>query len=274
MSEQDLTCLDAHFAFGKNWAVYAEKITKDEIEEAVRGLSRLLGGGRLDGSRVLDIGSGSGLHSLAALRLGAAEVVAVDIDLDSVATTRAVLERHAADGHFSVQTSNVFDLDPATWGTFDIVYSWGVLHHTGDMVRAIRCAASMVAVDGQFVFALYRRTWLCSLWKIEKRWYARASASTQLLVRTAYVSFFRLGLWLTGRTLRQHVSQYRNNRGMDFLHDVHDWLGGFPYESASPEEVDHLMRQINFREIRTFTRKRRPFGILGSGCDEYIYAKN
>src|SRR5207247_8238271 len=100
------------FAFGRNWAAYAEKIAHAEIDEAVRGLSRLLGNERLDGKRFLDIGSGSGLHSLAALHLGAKEVVAVDIDADSVATTKAVLERHAPRGTFRVEQKSVFDLDP------------------------------------------------------------------------------------------------------------------------------------------------------------------
>ena len=76
----DLTSYESHFAFGKNWSAYAAKITAAEIAEAEKELSRLLEGGRLDGQRFLDIGSGSGLHSLAALRLGAREVVAIDID--------------------------------------------------------------------------------------------------------------------------------------------------------------------------------------------------
>lgn len=89
--DQDLTRAESHFAFGRNWAEYAGKITEAEVREAEAGLLRLMGGERLEGKRFLDIGSGSGLHSLAALRLGAREVLAVDIDADSVATTRAVL---------------------------------------------------------------------------------------------------------------------------------------------------------------------------------------
>ena len=107
MSNSDLTQQHTHFAFGQNWAEYAEKITKAEIEEAERGLQRLLGNERLDGKRFLDIGSGSGLHSLAALRLGAREVLAVDIDPDSVATTRAVLTGHAPQERFGVDQKSV-----------------------------------------------------------------------------------------------------------------------------------------------------------------------
>src|SRR6516165_5570957 len=91
----DLLEADSHFAFGKNWASYSKLVTDARVEEAVASLHRLAGG-ELSGMRFLDIGCGSGLHSLAALRLGAAEVVAVDIDADSVATTRALLEAHAS----------------------------------------------------------------------------------------------------------------------------------------------------------------------------------
>src|SRR5581483_10207932 len=143
-TSSDLLSRESHFAFGKNWASYAKLVTQAQIDEAVAGLRKLLGGGDLQGKRFLDIGCGSGLHSLAALRLGAAEVLAVDLDRDSVATTRHMLETHAAGHKWRVLEKSVFDLDPADLGQFDLVYSWGVLHHTGDMYRALRCAAAML----------------------------------------------------------------------------------------------------------------------------------
>ncbi len=148
MSE-DLTQAETHFAFGKNWATYAEKITAAEIAEAEKGLRKLLGE-RLDGLRFLDVGCGSGLHALAALRLGAREVVAVDIDADSVATTLAVLSRWSPAANFRVERQSVFELAPENVGTFDVVYSWGVLHHTGDLRRALRQAAALVGEGGRF----------------------------------------------------------------------------------------------------------------------------
>src|SRR6266480_5789396 len=124
----------SHFAFGKNWASYARLVTDAQVEEAIAGLRRLAGGA-LEGKRFLDIGCGSGLHALAALRLGASEVVALDIDSDSVATTRNLLTKYAAGGCWSTQQVSVFDLQPDSTGSYDLVYSWGVLHHTGDLYR-------------------------------------------------------------------------------------------------------------------------------------------
>ncbi|TXF13346.1 class I SAM-dependent methyltransferase [Pelomicrobium methylotrophicum] len=275
--DQDLTRAETHFAFGRNWAEYAAKITEAEVREAEAGLSRLLGGERLDGKRFLDIGSGSGVHSLAALRLGAREVVAVDIDADSVATTRAVLSRFAPDGVYRIERKSVFDLDPTEWGTFDVVYSWGVLHHTGDLDRALACAARMVAPEGLLVVALYRRIWMDPFWRWEKRWYAQASPVAQARARWVYVTLFRLGLRLTGRRFADYVAAYRGKRGMDYYHDVHDWLGGWPYESISPGEVSARMARLHFTPIRVFARHGRFWGrdpgIFGSGCDEYVYRK-
>lgn len=277
MTNEDLTQQETHFAFGKNWASYAAHISGGEIDEAVRGLSRLLGNERLQGKRFLDIGCGSGLHSLAAIRLGAREVMALDIDPDSVATTQAVLLRHAPEGNSTVQKASVFDLDPGDLGMFDVVYSWGVLHHTGDMIRAVRTASRLVAPGGFFVFALYRRVWMDRFWKYEKRWYANASAKAQARARAIYVALFRLGLRLTGRKLASHVANYQSNRGMDFFHDVHDWMGGWPYESISSAEVESLMNSLDFGPLQVFARQGkvagRNIGAFGSGCDEYVYRR-
>jgi len=107
----------------------------------------------------------SGCNALAALRLGAREVVALDMDGDSVATTHRLLQAHAAGQHWSVRQASVFDLERILQTRSTFVYSWGVLHHTGDMYRALRTAAALVAPQGQFIFALYRHTWLC--WLLE-----------------------------------------------------------------------------------------------------------
>lgn len=257
----------SHFAFGKNWASYAKLITNAQLDEAIAGLRRLAGGD-LAGKRFLDIGCGSGLHALAALQLGAREVVALDIDPDSIATTRRLLEANANGAPWSAEQASVFELPHESLGRFDVVYSWGVLHHTGDMFRALRAAAALVAPGGQFLFALYRRTRLCWFWKLEKRWYAGAGEAAQARVRAVYVRLFRLAM--RGQ-FASYVANYRQSRGMDFYHDVHDWLGGWPYESISPAEVDQLMRQLGMHKVREFVHPHKVTGIFGSGCDEFVY---
>jgi 2-polyprenyl-3-methyl-5-hydroxy-6-metoxy-1,4-benzoquinol methylase len=265
----DLLEQKSHFAFGKNWASYSKLVTETRVNEAITSLRRLVGED-LTGKRFLDIGCGSGVHSLAALRLGAAEVVALDIDRDSVDAARQVLALNASDRKWSVTERSIFAPEIESMGHFDFVYSWGVLHHTGDMYRALRAAAGRVAPGGQFVFALYRRTPLCGLWKIEKRWYAGASAAAQARAQAVYVKMFKL---LNPGRLEDHVANYGQTRGMEFYHDLHDWLGGWPYESISPAQTDRLMHGLGLRKIRTFLLPGRATGLLGSGNDEYVYER-
>ena len=66
----DLTDRKSHFEFGQNWKDYATTIDQNRIESAIEGLRKLFSDG-LAGKTLLDIGCGSGLHSLAALSLGA-----------------------------------------------------------------------------------------------------------------------------------------------------------------------------------------------------------
>jgi SAM-dependent methyltransferase len=270
----DLLQQEAHFAFGKNWASYANLVTEAEIADAVAGLRRLAGGD-LQGKRFLDIGCGSGLHALAALRLGANDVLAVDIDPDSVATTRRVLELHASGQPWRVTQKSIFDTDAAAIGHFDVVYSWGVLHHTGDMYGALRRAAALVAPNGQFVFALYRHTRLCWFWKREKRWYAKAGERAQRRARLMFTAAFRVIYPIAHRaSFRSYVKSYAaRNRGMEFHHDVHDWMGGWPYESISPQQVEALMTELGLSRVRAFARPGTPLGLFGSGCDEFAYAR-
>jgi 2-polyprenyl-6-hydroxyphenyl methylase/3-demethylubiquinone-9 3-methyltransferase len=273
MAKSDnLLLQESHFQFGKNWARYAEGVGEAQIQEATRALQRLVGAD-LVGKTFLDIGCGSGIHALAAIRLGASSVLATDIDPDSVATARQMLSTHAPRSSWEVREVSVFDLGEQVKRDFDVVYSWGVLHHTGDMDRAVRSAAARVAERGMLVLALYRRSLFCPLWKVEKRWYAHAGARAQDLTRAAYTRLYQLGVMLTGRSFRRYLGQYNAKRGMDFDCDVHDWLGGWPYESISADEADALLGSLGFERRLMFGAEGVGLGAVAVGCNEYVYAR-
>jgi len=264
---------DRRFRFGDNWLDFARSLSANQLSEAERSLRRSLERDTLAGLSFLDIGSGSGLFSLAARKLGA-RVHSFDFDEDSVLCTAGLRDRYfAGDGEWTIEQGSILDGEYVRGlGTFDVVYAWGVLHHTGAMHDALGAAARLVASGGVFAFALYHRTLMCSLWRWEKRWYSGASLEAQRRARAVYVALFRTAFFLTGRDFQSYVSNYHSVRGMDFMHDVHDWMGGYPYESILAPEVDALMQPLGFARIRA-TGTPLTTGIFGSGCDEYLYRR-
>lgn len=268
--QRDERQLDAHFEFGENWLQYLEHVDEAAVERAEAGLLKLLPRERLAGARFLDIGCGSGLHSLAAVRAGALEVVAVDIDPSSVRAAQTLLAQH---DNASAQQLSVFDAAAAELGTFDVVYSWGVLHHTGDMWNAVECAARFVRPGGAFAIALYLKTPFCGAWRVEKRLYSAAPVRVRKAVRRLYTAAYYLRIAASGKNPWRFVREYKTLRGMNFHIDVHDWLGGYPYESASPAEIKAHILPLGFTVEKEFPTPRG-IGLFGTGCVEFVFRKD
>jgi SAM-dependent methyltransferase len=259
------------FKFGENWLQFAARLDPRQIAEAEASLSRLLSRDELKDLSFLDIGCGSGLSSLVARKRGAS-VRSFDFDPDSVACTQALRDRYYPDDqHWMVERGSILDADyTKQLGGFDIVYSWGVLHHTGAMWAAVDRAAGLVAPSGILAIALYRKTPLCWAWHIEKRAYISAPPFVQSAFRGAYKMAFLAGKAASGRNPVKYVRDYKSNRGMDWHHDVHDWLGGYPYESVNANAVISHMMELGFRMVRTFERPAG-VGLFGTGCDEFVF---
>src|SRR5262245_3761087 len=271
MAKCDLVDLQSHFRFGENWASFARLLDESRITAATESLISLVGPD-LTGRSFLDIGCGSGLSSLAAGRLGAKPIMAVDIDPLSVSTAASVLASHLPADTFTVRTKSVFDLKPDDFGLFDLVYSWGVLHHTGDMWKAIERASQFTRPGGLFVIAIYQKTPFCAFWKVEKALYSRAPRPVQ----RAVLAFYRNALYAYQHLRFAKPAKYAATngvtRGMDQDHDFHDWLGGYPYESATPDEIDGFLSPRGFC-LEHAARVQRSLGFFGSGCAEYVYRR-
>ena len=149
---------------------------------------------------------------------------------NSVRTAKGLLAAHLPSENWTVRQKSIFDLEPVYDGLHDIVYSWGVLQHTGDMWPAIEKAAALVGPRGYLALAIYRKTPLCGLWRWEKRRYSKSPPALCAAIRLSYKMAYIAGLAATGRNPLTYIRRYRSNRGMDWHHDVNDWLGGYPYE--------------------------------------------
>jgi SAM-dependent methyltransferase len=267
-SAGDLTDRESHFGFGDNWRDYARTVDVGKIEAARVGMQKLLPD-EISGKTFLDIGSGSGIHSLAALSLGAKHVSTIDIDAASVATTRQMLREHPKDS-WAADVRSVFDLSPEE--TFEVVYSWGVLHHTGDLWRAVESAASVVKPGGLFCISIYCSTRFDNFWIAEKRFYSRSPRPVQWLIGLAYKAAFLASQVWFGKNPIALIREYSGDRGMNFSHDVHDWLGGYPYEPASPDEIRKKLASLGFEEVRAFLLPTSS-GLFGSGCNEFVFRR-
>lgn len=252
------------FAFGDNWQSFLRRFTPERLEAARQSLLTTLGRDNLKGLSFLDAGSGSGLFSAAAHSLGA-RVVAFDYDPASVSATSSfgdpsqVLQGSLLDAEFMGQL-----------GTFDVVYCWGVAHHTGDMWRALELLAPRVASGGSLCVAIYNDQGKPSQrWTWVKHTYHRAPALRPLLIAGSWVRLWAVKVaadTLRGDPLRRWRTNNHDIRGMDAKHDLLDWVGGYPFEVAKPEEIFEFFRQRGFSLERLSTTP-------GIGCNEFVFRK-
>ena len=267
------------FAFGKNWLSFVEHdFDESRLAIAEQHMLAFLAPDTLAGRRFLDIGCGSGLHSLAACHADASEVVSFDYDSDSVRATRHLRDLVGAPPHWRIEQGSV--LDPAFMdrlGQFDIVYAWGVLHHTGDQWSAIRRAAACVQPGGLLYIALYTSDVFtgkrnADFWIRIKRRYNTGGRFVRWYLELWYAASILGGIARQRRNPIAYVTGYKRSRGMSFFTDVRDWVGGWPMEFSSVAEVKRFVgAELQFDLVNIATGEanteylfRGPMGAAGA----------
>jgi SAM-dependent methyltransferase len=248
------------FTFGENWLDFSTTLDPDRVAAAEDSVRSLLQRPRLDALTFLDLGAGSGLFSIAALRLGAARVVAVDRDLNCLKAIRENVERLTRpdeSGRIELREGDVLDAATLPTEKFDIVYAWGSLHHTGSMWQAVNNAAACVRNGGVFAVAIYNHTWSSPLWHRAKCVYH----ASPVWMRTGMVAA------LTGVRATIRIGRlkrpFRLERGMSLWYDAVDWLGGLPYEYATSGQVEEFLTKRGFHTVHRVLTTR-------SGCNELV----
>ena len=267
------------FAFGANWSRYVRYAASDEsLRAAETSLLHVLPADAYRGRDFVDAGCGTGLFSLAALRLGCARVDGFDADprsVEAVGLLRRKLSHLVPDGAaWTVRCADL--LDPGALSG-DIVYCWGVVHHTGRMWDAIASAASIVAPGGRLILGVYNHAPNSAFWwRVKKLYVERPLFRSWLIVLHAV--FIAVAAAARGRRVA-----LRRDRGMHALVDLVDWLGGFPYEYACFDDVARFVERLGLtleREVprRPCGRGARPglFGALrtaNTGLNEFLFRR-
>ncbi|MGI8919467.1 MAG: class I SAM-dependent methyltransferase [Pyrinomonadaceae bacterium] len=264
------------FEFGRNWSRFLVLLDDDRIKRAEYSLGEMLETQSLAGRSFLDIGSGSGLFSLAARRLGA-RVHSFDFDPNSVACTAELKRRYfSGDSQWTVEEGSALSPEYlAGLGKFDVVYSWGVLHHTGKMWEALDNAQRLVAPGGKLFIAIYNDTGSqSSRWNFIKKTYNGLpgflkSPFALLVTAPAEIkSFARSLVTLKPGEYFRSWTTYNERRGMSRWRDVIDWVGGYPYEVATPDEI------FDFYRAKGFSLTKLNCGRVGLGCNQFVFTKN
>jgi 2-polyprenyl-3-methyl-5-hydroxy-6-metoxy-1,4-benzoquinol methylase len=263
------------FSFGKNWQEFLLHLDNKKIESAKKSLTDFLGQNNpLSKKTFIDIGCGSGLFSLAAYQLGASKVVSIDVDRFAIKCANHLKTKNGSPQNWKIVEGSALNNDlVASLGKFDIVYSWGALHHTGNMYNAFDNLANLVEKGSLIYLAIYNNNTnkifegTSSLWLKIKKKYGQSGDMTKFMMEKIYSAYLMIGLMAHLKNPISYIKNYSSQRGMSFSIDIKDWLGGYPYEFSTADEI------INFFENKENMKCIKLKRNRSLGCNEFLFKK-
>jgi 2-polyprenyl-3-methyl-5-hydroxy-6-metoxy-1,4-benzoquinol methylase len=252
------------FDFGSNWDEFSRRrIDRQRLALACESLQALLQKENLTGKSFLDVGCGSGLFSIAAHQLGAVNVIGIDVNPRCIEISQANRDSMVPGAPIQFCVASALDPDQLErLGSFDLVYAWGSLHHTGSMWKAMLNVSKCVVPGGSLVLAIYNKHITSPGWKVVKWLYNQAPK----IVQRSMVLIFA-GIIYVAKLLVTGTNPFKKERGMDFWFDVIDWIGGYPYEYATPKEIEKSICNYSFKLQRYLPAQ------VPTGCNEFVFRR-
>lgn len=265
-----------NFSFWKNWQNFLKKLDNEKINQAKNYLAKFIWWeDKIKGKTVIDFGSWSWLMSLSFYLLWAEKVVSVDIDENSINCTKYLRENFLNKWNWNWEIIHGSVLDEefvkSLW-SFDIVYSWWVIHHTWDMWKWLNNILNLTKENSLIYTAIYNDSkilleWTSPFWVKFKKFYSW-SKFLRYIIKPLYTAY--LIAWITAKWNNpfKYIKNYEKTafRWMDFFVDIEDWLWGYPYEYASFNEIKKFyeskwFKLINWLEVRSIW------------CNEFLFQK-
>lgn len=260
--------LEKRFTFGKNWSKFVDShFHPERLEGSIRVFQDFTSLQVLSSKTFLDVGCGSGLHSLAAHKMGAKTVTSFDFDPKAVDATAKLKTMAGSPSNWAIHQGSILDLDfVSSLGKFDFVYSWGVLHHTGSVWKAIENTSTLVAAKGQMYLALYSLDVQpnAEYWLKTKEKYVKSSYFRKIVMEQSYLYTYYYSSSILQRIIGLFKPESGRTRGMELMTDVRDWLGGWPMEFVLDDEVVSFVDKLGYQ----ITNIKK-----GEACTEFLFQK-
>ena len=253
------------FSFGKNWSKFISRAEDSSYIDAFNSLKKLISHTSISKGSFLDIGSGSGLFSMSAVKLGF-NVTSFDLDLDSVNATKLTKKKFFPNqSTWKIYKGSILDNNFLKKilknQKFEIVYSWGVLHHTGDLQTSLKNSIQLVKKNGYLILAIYNDQGLFSnYWLIVKKMY-NYNFIFKLLIIILHAPYFLFFIPIIKIFLKKEF----DNRGMKIWYNYLDWIGGYPFQTSKPSDLINFVQNQNFKLVYK--------NLVGTklGCNEFIF---